>query len=89
MTQIYVTYLANFLDSEVVYSYLTELLKDATLVDWQRMWIVAALSQTKTATDSVVKTTLDLLKDAQRADPLRAVAAVFVEGLVITYAESS
>lgn len=54
------------------------LLKDAALFDWQKMWVLAALSQVATADDAAVKTALDLLRDANRRDALRAVAAIYV-----------
>ena len=54
------------------------LLKDESPADWQKMWILAALSQVTSAEDSVVRVALELLKDANRNEPLRAVAAIYV-----------
>jgi hypothetical protein len=78
MTQIYASYVAKFLDQDEVRSTLWVLLKDPSLTDWQKMWILAALSQAKDHQDSEVKIALTLLQDANRHDALRAVAAIFV-----------
>ena len=78
MSQIYAAYLAKFLNSKEIINSLLEFLKDTTLVDWQKIWILAALSQVKTAEDAQVKVALDLLKDANRHEALRAVAAIYV-----------
>lgn len=78
MSQIYSAYLATFIDRDEVQEALLNLAADASLPDWSRMWIVAALSQAESATDEQVKVVLRLLKDATRHDALRAVAAVYV-----------
>jgi hypothetical protein len=78
MSQIYASYLAKFLDNDGVHEFLLGLLKDASLVDWQQMWILAALSQVTKADDDAVKIALSLLKDANRHEALRAVAAIYV-----------
>ena len=78
MSQIYAAYLAKFLDTDGITELLLELLKDASLADWQKIWILAALSQVEAADDTAVKIALDLLKDANRHDALRAVAAIYV-----------
>jgi len=78
MSQIYVSYLSKFLGTDDVDDFLLNLLKDVTLVDWQRIWVLAALSRAKEANDPAVKDALDLLKDANRHDALRAVAAIYV-----------
>lgn len=78
MAQIYASYLATFLDNEKVRLFLLELLDDGALVDWQKIWILAALSQVKKSDDNSVKKAWDLLKDPTRHDALRAVAAIFV-----------
>jgi hypothetical protein len=51
---------------------------DMELSDWQKMWILAALSQAEKHNDWSVKIALDLLLDANRHETLRAVAAIFV-----------
>ena len=78
MSQIYVSYLAKFLGAKEVDDFLLNLIKDSTLVDWQRIWVLAALSQAEKAGDPSVKAALDLLKDANRHEALRAVAAIYV-----------
>jgi hypothetical protein len=54
------------------------LLRDASLTDWQKMWILAALSQADDHEDADVKIGLSLLQDANRHEALRAVAAIFL-----------
>jgi hypothetical protein len=78
MSQIYASYLAKFLGNKDVHEFLLGLLEDASLVDWQKMWILAALSQVTKANDAAVKIAVALLKDANRHDALRAVAAIYV-----------
>jgi hypothetical protein len=78
MSQIYASYLAKFLELDDVYEFLLDLSKDAALFDWQRVWVLAALSQVEAAEDPAVKAALDLLRDANRHDALRAVAAIYV-----------
>ncbi|MGH8614942.1 MAG: RNA-directed DNA polymerase [Gammaproteobacteria bacterium] len=78
MSQIYASYLSKFLGTGDVDDFLLSLLQDVALVDWQRIWVLAALSQVTKADDSAVKAALDLLKDANRHDALRAVAAIYV-----------
>jgi hypothetical protein len=78
MSQIYAAYLAKFLTVAGVHRFLLDLLKDAALADWQKMWVLAALSQVASANDAAVKAGWDLLKDASRHDGLRAVAATYV-----------
>lgn len=78
MSQIYAGYLAKFLDGNDVHEFLLELLKDASLADWQKLWILAALSQGSIADDVAVKVVFELLKDANRHDALRAVAAIYI-----------
>jgi hypothetical protein len=78
MAQIYAAYLAKFLDDNIIYDFLTGMLSDGHLVDWQKIWILAALSQSDTAKDEPLKQAMALLKDANRHDALRAVAAIFV-----------
>jgi Reverse transcriptase (RNA-dependent DNA polymerase) len=78
MSQIYASYLAKFLGTGSVSKLFLDLLKDASLADWQKMWVLAALSQVEKADDVSVKVALDVLKDANRHDALRAVAAAYV-----------
>ena len=78
MTQIYASYVAKFLDENGVKKTLWSLLKDSSLVDWQKMWILAALSQSNDHQDSGVKIALSLFQDAHRHEAVRAVAAIFV-----------
>jgi hypothetical protein len=78
MSQIFSSYLANFLDDDTVQEFLLELLQNAPLVDWQKMWVLAALSQVAKASDTCVKVAMSILKDGARHDALRAVAAVYI-----------
>jgi hypothetical protein len=78
MTQIYASYVAKFLDQNTVRDTLWALLEDASLTDWQKMWVIAALSQSSDHRDRQVKIALTLLQDATRHSALRAVAAIFV-----------
>ena len=78
MSQIYASYLARFLNQNAVCEFLIGLLDDGSLVDWQKMWVIAALSQLDKAGDTSVKKANDLLKDGTRHEALRAVAAIYV-----------
>jgi hypothetical protein len=78
MSQIYTSYLSKFLKANGVQSFLLNLLKDGALVDWQKMWVLAALSQVDDANDDAVRIALEVLRDTSRHDSLRAVAAVYV-----------
>lgn len=78
MSQIYSSYLANFLEEEVVRDFLNGLVVDNLLHDWQKMWVVAALMLGPKPDDLQVKLTMDLLKDGNRHEALRAVAGYFV-----------
>lgn len=78
MSQIFASYFANFLDDDEVSQFLLDLLQDVSLVDWQRLWIVAALSQVTQASDVYVKIVMALLKDGDRHEALRAASAVYV-----------
>jgi hypothetical protein len=77
MTQIYCAYLALFLTSSVQ-TLMLSMLQDESLFDWQKMWLLAGLSQSKNGEDAVVKAALYLLKSADSHDALRAVAAIYV-----------
>lgn len=80
MAQIYITYLSNFLDDDEydVSEFLIESLDDPSLVDWQKMWIVAGLLQASDYDDDTVKSVWDVYSDANRHEALRAAAAIFV-----------
>ncbi|MGY3494395.1 reverse transcriptase domain-containing protein [Bradyrhizobium sp. USDA 4502] len=78
MAQIYASYVAKFLRSTNVLDALLALLVDIELSDWQKMWILAALSQAEKHRDASVKIALDILQDPSRHETLRAVAAIFV-----------
>jgi hypothetical protein len=78
MSQIYASYLAKFITSAEVHGLLVNILDDASVTDWQKMWIVAALLQVKPKNDGPLKVALNLLKDANRHETLRAVAAIYV-----------
>lgn len=78
MSQIYAAYLARFLHDDNVVRFLTGLVEDTSLVDWQKMWILAALSQVEAADENSVKVAFNVFKDPLRHDALRAVAAIYV-----------
>lgn len=78
MSQIYASYLSKFLEDEEVYETLVGLLNDPTLMDWQRMWVAAALMQRKPDNEEPITIALKILKDANRHDALRAAAAIYV-----------
>jgi hypothetical protein len=78
MSQIYTSYLSKFLKANGVNGFLLNLLKDDALVDWQKMWVLAALSQVDDANDDAVRIVLGVLRDTSRHDSLRAVAATYV-----------
>src|ERR1035437_8806524 len=78
MAHIFSSYLANFLEDDAVRSFLLGLLQDYSLVDWQKMWVLAALSQVAKASDTYVKVAMAILKDGDHHEALRGVAAVYV-----------
>jgi hypothetical protein len=78
MSQIYMSYLAKFLDEEKVLEFLLVLLEDSSLADWQKIWILAGLSQVSESDDDAVKIAWEILKDASSHDALRAIAAIYV-----------
>jgi hypothetical protein len=74
------------------------LLDDKSLVDWQRMWILAALLQAKKGDDVCTKVAVSILKNGDCHEVLRGVAAVYIgrfgehhrrKALVQTYASVS
>jgi hypothetical protein len=78
MAQIYSSYLGNFLEEENIRTFLSSLMSDDLLHDWQKMWVIAALMQGPKPNDAQVKQALDLVKDGNRHEALRAVAGYFV-----------
>lgn len=78
MSQIYVSYLAKFLPEIRVYQFLCRSLEDRSLVDWQVMWILAALITKEPTDDAPVKTALQILKDGSVHEATRATAAIYV-----------
>lgn len=78
MAQIYSSYLAKFLTDNNVREFVVSLVEESALADWQKMWVLAALMQAPDPTDDEVKLALDIARDGNRHDALRAVAAYFV-----------
>jgi hypothetical protein len=78
MAQIYSAYLVRFLEVASIHEFLQNLLVDGDLLDWQRMWILAALLQVKESADDSVKAGLKILADANRHEALRAIAAIYI-----------
>ena len=72
MTQIYASYVAKFLGESEVREALWSFLNDQTLADWQKMWILAALSQSNDHHDSDFKLATSLFQDANRGMTLFA-----------------
>ncbi|TBY27438.1 RNA-directed DNA polymerase [Rhizobium leguminosarum] len=78
MSQIYASYLAKFLDERKVYQFLYGSLDDDTLVDWQVMWILAALITERPVDDGPIGAALRILRAGTRHEATRATAAIFV-----------
>lgn len=78
MSQIYSAYLVGFLHEDHVSSFLVGALADSSLMDWQKMWILAALMQAKEGAVDGDKAALDVLQDMSHHEALRAVAAVYL-----------
>ncbi len=78
MAQIYASYLSSFIDDEQVYDFLVSTINDDSLVDWQRMWVLAALLKRDEMEQLVVSKVYRVLSDPQLHDGLRAVAAIIV-----------
>jgi hypothetical protein len=70
MSQIYASYLSKFMNTVTVKKFLTDLLDDQSLADWQKMWTLAALLQIKPADDMATKAAVKILKDANGHDAL-------------------
>lgn len=77
MSQIYAAYLAGFLDSAEVKKFLAATLKDDTTMDWQRMWVLAALMQADGPVNGAVRNSMALLESGERHNTLRASAAIY------------
>ena len=78
MAQIYTAYLAGFLDQGPVRTFLVAALSDASLYDWQRMWVCAGLVQHSGATRKAVGAAASILRDGNRHESLRAAAGIVV-----------
>lgn len=78
MSQIYAAYVAKFLKTAEVQQRLLSILNDASLGDWQKMWILAALLQAEGSNDIGVKVASGLVREPKGHDALRAVAAIYV-----------
>lgn len=78
MSQIYAAYIANFIDKPNIQQFLLELLSDISLLDWQKLWVLASLMQHKPSSCAPVTKALEILKHADRHEALRAVAAIYV-----------
>jgi hypothetical protein len=78
MSQIYASYLAKFLSEAQVRAFLNDTLDDGALADWQKMWTLAALFQVSPPDDKAVKSASKILKDTDRHEALRAVAAIYI-----------
>jgi hypothetical protein len=78
MTQIYVSYLSKFLPEQRIYDFLCACLEDETLVDWQVMWVLAALMAKEPLDGAPAKAALRILRDGSIHNATRAVAAIYV-----------
>lgn len=78
MSQIYAAYLVGFLNDHDVSIFLVGELENSSLMDWQKMWVLAALLQAKEEAAGGVKAALDAFQDASRHEALRAAAAIYV-----------
>lgn len=78
MSQIYSAYLSGFLDQSDVSTFLASVLTENALMDWQRMWILAALMRSRKPSDVSIKASFDIASDGNRHEALRAAAAIFV-----------
>jgi hypothetical protein len=78
MSQIYAAYLVGFLNDHDVSIFLVDELEDSSLMDWQKMWVLAALLQAKEEAVGGAKAALDVFQDASRHEALRAAAAIYV-----------
>lgn len=77
MAQIYTAYLAGFLDNIEIKKFLTSILIIESTMDWQRMWILAALMRAEKPIDDSAKKSMTLLANGDRHPTLRASAAIY------------
>ena len=77
MSQIHAAYLAGFLDNADVKKFLASLVKDDSIMDWQRMWVLAALMQADGPVNGAVKNSLAILESGERHHTLRGSAAIY------------
>lgn len=77
MTQIYAAYLAGFFGNSEVKKFLASVLKEDAPMDWQRMWVLAALMRAGGPVNGAVKNSLALLESGERHYTLRASAAIY------------
>lgn len=78
MTQIYASYLSQFIYKANIQTSIAEFIKDDVLVDWQKMWMFAALLKVKPKDSNPIQMALAIFRDAGRHETLRAVAAIYV-----------
>lgn len=78
MSQIYSAYLVGFIEDDQVSNFLVDALKDSSLMDWQKMWILAALLQATHGADEGDTAAMDILKNMNNHESLRAVAAIYL-----------
>ena len=97
MTQQYCSYLVRFVGKSNVLDFLTELAPDDSLMDWQRMWILATLLSAKDLNDEIVKIAAKIYKNKNSHEALRATAAMLIgkfgsharrKRLISSYADS-
>lgn len=77
MSQIYSSYLSKFIEDDAVREFMSEEAEESSLMDWQRMWAVAAMMQADEPNDDDVKIGLDIARDGSRHEALRAVGAYY------------
>jgi hypothetical protein len=78
MAQIYAAYLVKFIENNAIAEFLIRVLTEGSPFDWQKLWVLAALSQRTTVSNDAVKAAMEILRDAHLHEALRAVAAIFV-----------
>lgn len=78
MAQIYCSYLMNFVNENEVFESLSDWLEDAKILEWQKMWVFAALLHVAPKSNRPIKAAISILKDANKHEALRAVAAIYV-----------
>lgn len=79
MTQIYCSYLGKFInDQDDIKDFLVESLSEEGLFDWQKIWIIACLHQSRERDTQAVRAVNGVLHDASAHEALRAIAATYV-----------